>query len=344
MAQTTTKTMKAVAISRFGGLEELKECDLPRPEVAPDEVLIRVRAAGVGVWDTKQRTGDFGPKSPAFPLILGSECAGDIERVGSKVTTLHDGDPVYAYFLSEPGAYAQYVAVKANLVARKPASLSYLEAGVVPVIGTTAHQAVFQDLKVQPEEWLFIAGGAGGVGSMAVQIAIAIGARVIASAAGSDFEYLESLGVPAANLIDYQRADVPAAVRAITNGVGADVALDAVGGASAKQTIHAVRDGGRLGDVGFQDIPAERGISVVHVSSVASSSRLDALRGMFDAGQIKVHVIASFPLSQARDAQEAIGKPHPPGEFVISVNDVPFTSSVLASAPSQLRTVIGDAS
>jgi NADPH:quinone reductase-like Zn-dependent oxidoreductase len=313
--------MKAVAIARFGGLDELQQYDLPKPEAAPDEVLIRVRAAGVGVWDTKQRTGNYGPKSPAFPYVLGSECAGDVEQVGSKVTTLRTGEPVYTYYeIGKNGAYAQYVAVKAEYVARKPDSLSYLEAAGAAVTGTTAHQAVVKDLNVQPKETFFVAGGAGGVGSIAVQIAVSIGARVIVSALGDDFDYLESLGVAKGDLIDYKRSDVVAAVRALTGGAGADVALDAVDGESSKQTIHAVKDGGRLGDLGFADIPAERGITIVHVSGEPSATRLDALAAMFDAGQIKMKVSASFPLANARDAQEAVGHRHSPGEIVLSVN------------------------
>jgi len=311
--------MKAAAIARFGGPEELKEFDLPKPEAAAGEVLIRVRAAGVGVWDAKTRSGNYGDTSPKFPYIIGEECSGDIEQLGAGVTTLQAGEPVYAYF-PQQGAYAQYVAVKAEYVARKPASLSYLEAGGIPVVGTTAHQAVVKDLDVKPNEWFFVAGGAGGIGSIAVQIALTIGARVIASARGADFAYLESLGVAPGNLIDYQKSDVVAAVRAITNGAGADVALDAVGGDSSKLTIQAVRDGGRLAELTFEKLPAERGITIVHVHGDPSAERLNTLGGMYDAGQIKTHVVASFPLAQAREAQEAIAQPHAPGEIVIRVD------------------------
>jgi NADPH:quinone reductase-like Zn-dependent oxidoreductase len=111
-----------------------------------------------------------------------------------------------------------------------------------------------------------------------------------------------------------------AAVRAITNGAGADVALDAVGGDSSKQTIRAVRDGGRLAELTFEKLPAERGITIVHVHSEPSAARLETLGAMYDAGQIKAQVFASFPLARARDAQEAISHPHAPGEVVLSVD------------------------
>lgn len=319
MSHENTDTMKAAAIARFGGLDELKEYDLPKPEPAADEVLIRVRAAGVGIWDSKNRTGDLASATPVFPLVLGAECAGDIERVGSGVTAFHRGDAVYTYFSGAQGAYAQFVAVKANEVARKPASLSYLEAATVPVIASTAHQALVDDLKVQPNEWFFVAGGAGGVGSMAVQLAVSIGARVIVSALAEDFAFLESFGIARANLIDYQTSDVVTAVRAITNGFGVDAALDATGSANAKQTIGAVRDGGRLAELTGQNVPAERNITILHIGSKPSGERLDRLRTLFDDGRLKAHVASSFPLARARDAQRAVEQHHAPGEIVISV-------------------------
>jgi NADPH:quinone reductase-like Zn-dependent oxidoreductase len=311
--------MKAVAISQFGGLDELKEFDLAKPEPEDDEVLVRIHAAGVGIWDSGQRTGEFERATPVFPLVLGAECAGEVERVGSRVTTLQPGDAIYTYFHAKQGAYAQYVSVKAAMVARKPASLSYLEAAAVPIVAITAHQALVDNLRLQPHEWFFVAGGAGGVGSMAVQIAGVIGARVIASAAATDFSYLESLGVAPANLIDYQKSDVATAVRAITNGIGAHAALDAVGGQNSKQTIRAVRDFGRLAELTAQELPPERSIAVFHVQSIPSAERLDRLREMFDAGQLKAHVSTTFPLDRARDAQDAVEHGHRTGEVVISV-------------------------
>jgi NADPH:quinone reductase-like Zn-dependent oxidoreductase len=320
MAQATAEKMRAVAIGRPGGLDELKIYDLPKPEPAAGEVLIRVRAAGVGIWDSKNRAGERLSDDVKFPLVLGAECAGDIEQLGEGVTTLHDKDAVYTYFEGKQGAYAQYVAVKAEFVALKPTSLSYLEAASVPVVSVTAHQALVDDLNVQPNEWVYVAGGAGGVGTMAVQIASVIGAHVIASARAQDFDYLESLGVLRTNLIDYERSDIMQAVRDLTGGLGADAALDAVGGDSSKTTIRAVKDGGRLAELTGADLPQERKITIIHTQSQPSAKRLDTLRAMFDAGQLKVHVLQSFPLEHARGAQEAVEQPHGPGEIVISVD------------------------
>jgi NADPH:quinone reductase len=319
MTQATAEKMKAVAIDRFGGLDQLKTYELPKPEPKPDEVLIRVRAAGVGIWDSAQRQGNLTPDNPQFPLILGAECSGDIERLGSNVSTLKEGEPVYTYFTGKQGAYARYVAVKADMVARKPTSLSYTEAGGVPVDGITAHQSVVDELQVKPGEWFFVAGGAGGVGSMAVQIAANIGAKVIASAQAEDFGMLESLGVMRDCLIDYTKSDVVAVVKKITGGKGADAALDAVGGTNAKQTIEAVREGGRFAELTEQDMPGERGIKIAHVRSKPSATRLDALRDLIDAGKLKIHIGQTFQLAQAREAQAAVERPHD-GKIVLTVD------------------------
>jgi NADPH2:quinone reductase len=319
MTQATAEKMKAVAIERFGGLDELKTYDLPKPEPQADEVLIRVRAAGVGIWDAKQRQGALGSDGTHFPLILGAECSGDIERVGSNVTTLVKGEPVYTYFNGKQGAYAPYVAVKANMVARKPTSLSYVDAAGIPVDGITAHQAIVDELHVRSGDWFFVAGGAGGVGSMAVQIAVSIGAKVIASAHSKDFGMLESLGVSRDRLIDYAQSDVVKAVQKITGGKGADAALDATGGKSAKQTIDAVRDGGRFAELIGERVPEARGIKVAHIQSKPSATRLDTLRGLIDAGNLKIHIGQVFPLAQAREAQTAVERPHD-GKIVLNVD------------------------
>jgi NADPH2:quinone reductase len=319
MAHGIAEKMKAAAIERFGGLDELKVYDLPRPEPGPNEVSIRIHAAGVGIWDSLQRRGELAPDKPTFPMVLGAECAGEIERVGSSVTSLHDGQAVYSYFHGEQGAYAQYVTVDADMVAPKPKSLSYTEAAAVPVDALTAYQALIEELKLKAGEWCFIAGGAGGVGSLAVQIAINAGAQVITSARTENFEILESFGVARDRLIDYTQADVVKSVRSITGGLGADVALDAVGGESSKQTIQAVRQGGRLAELTGQELAPEREIAVIHVESKPSAKTLVTLGEMFDLGQVKVQVGRVFTLSHVREAQAAVETHAGAGKVVLRI-------------------------
>ncbi|MBD5635174.1 MAG: NADP-dependent oxidoreductase, partial [Candidatus Eremiobacteraeota bacterium] len=277
------------------------------------------QAAGVGIWDSLQRRGELAPDAPEFPMILGAECSGDVERVGANVTALHDGQAIYSYVRGEQGAYAEYVVADAAMVALKPASLSYMEAAAVPVDAITAHQALIDELKIQAGEWVFVAGGAGGVGSLAVQIAINAGARLIVSARAENFEVLESFGVARDNLIDYTQADVVRAVRDITGGAGADAALDAVGGENSKQTIEAVRSGGRLAELTGQELPQGRDVTIVHVESAPSAKRLALLGDMFDAGTLKVHVGRVLSLGQAREAQAAVEEHRAGGKIVLRV-------------------------
>ncbi len=266
--------MKAAVIDRFGGLEELHLSDIPKPKPSQDEVLIRVHGAGVGIWDSLQRRGELAPDKPEFPMVLGAECSGEIEALGSEVRSLKAGDRVYTYFYGRQGAYAEYVAVKADAVSRKPDLLSFVEAAGVPTDAITAHQALIDGLRLQEGEWVYIAGGAGGVGSLAVQMAVNLGAKVITSARNEHFSMLESFGVARENVIDYTMSDVVKAVRDLSGG-GVDAALDAVGGESAKQTIATVKDGGRMAELTGQDLPERANVEVTHVESKPSAARHD---------------------------------------------------------------------
>src|SRR5215207_5658915 len=188
--------MRALAIEDFGGRDRLKLVDLPTPEPGPDDVLVRVRAAGVGPWDIKTREGLFGKRS--FPHVLGVEASGIVESAGGNVADLCEGDEVY---VSSGGCYAEYVVAPAEKVARKPASLSFEEAAGAPVAGSTAYQGIVEEIGLKEGETVLITGAAGGVGTMAVQIAASVGARVLGTASPRNHDYLRSLG--AAEAIDY---------------------------------------------------------------------------------------------------------------------------------------------
>ena len=218
VTHSTTTTMQAIVIDEFGGLDKLQLRELPLPQPQAGEVRIRVRASGVGIWDSMQRSGEFPPDHVRFPMILGAECAGTVDLVGSRVDErLHEGDEVYAYFWGAQGAYAQYVCVKAEFVALKPKNLSFIEAAAVPVDGITAHQALVDELGVEAGETIFIAGASGGVGTLAVQIAAkALKARVIASSGTANLDYVRGLG--AAEVVDYTAGDVVAAVNELAAG------------------------------------------------------------------------------------------------------------------------------
>jgi NADPH:quinone reductase-like Zn-dependent oxidoreductase len=320
MTTAIGQPMHAVAIDGFGGLDVLRYREMPRPEPKAGEVLIRVRAAGVGIWDVYNRDGSFGTKAPVFPLILGAECAGVIAGIGANVPgDVHEGDEVYTYLHGEQGAYAQYVAVKAEFVALKPTNLSFVEAAAVPVDAITAHQALVDALDVEPAEIVAIAGASGGVGTMAVQIAARVlRARVIATTSTRNRAYVQQLG--AHEVVDYTTGDVVAGIKQIVSG-GVDAALDCVGKEDdAKKLIAAVRPGGRLAELVGEEVSAERGIRIFHIESQPSGLRLRHIAAMIESGKIRVEVERAFTLMQAREAQEFVESRRTRGKIVLTVD------------------------
>ena len=177
------QTMRAVAIDYPGGPEVLSVHSLPVPEFGPSEVLIAVDTAGVGGWDADMRDGWSPSGHPRYPLVLGSDGAGTVAAVGSRVRRFKAGDQVYAYSWDNPkgGFYAEYVAVAAETVAHIPGQLDLKHAGAIPVTGLTALQGIDDALHVKKGQAVIIHGAAGGVGSLALQFAKLRGARVLAT-------------------------------------------------------------------------------------------------------------------------------------------------------------------
>ena len=304
--------MRAMAIEGFGGTDRLKLMDLPIPEPGPDDVLIGVRAAGVGPWDVKTREGLFGERT--FPYVLGIEASGIVEGVGENVTDLREGDEVYVY---SGGCYAEYVAAPAQKVARMPASLSFEEAAGVPVAGSTAYQGIIEEIGLKEGETILIAGAAGGVGTMAVQIAASLGARVLGTSSPANHDYLFSLG--ATEAIDYH-GDWVADVRTIAPE-GVDAVFDCVGGETFRRSFDAVRDGGRVVTiVAFgEEVEPGRGITHHAFSARAERRKLEKLSEMFDAGKLRMEIEDVLPLEEAAKAHERVEEGHTRGKIVLRV-------------------------
>ena len=306
--------MRAVGIDGFGGPEHLKVLDVASPQIDEDGVLIRVRAAGVSYSDVKTRRGDFG-KDAKLPLLIGLEVAGVVEKTGAKVSRFSAGDDVYAY-LSRAGGYAEFVAEKEQFVARMPKSIDYVRAAAVPLAAIAADSAV-ELLKLAPGQTVFIAGGGGGVGTFAVQLAKQTGARVVASDRGENEEYVRSLG--ADEFIDFQKGDVATQVRA-THPQGVDGALDAVGGASAAATVKAVRNGGKMIDLGWSgELGGDPSVEVIRFSAEPSGARLERIAELIDREKIVVSVERTFPLDQAARAHELVEARSVRGKLVLTV-------------------------
>jgi NADPH:quinone reductase len=310
--------MQAIAITAFGGPDQLKLVDLPVPSCGPDQVLINVQAAGVGMWDVKVRQGRVTLEGQLFPLVLGWESAGIIEQIGATVTGLDVGTPVIcATYQAGIGHYAHAVAVPADLVAPAPSNLDALHAAALPVNGLTAYQAICDLLKIQPGETLLITGAAGGTGTFAVQLAARIGAHVIVTARRENHPYLQQLG--ATELIDYTQTDFADVVHA-AHPEGIDAVLDSVGGETAARSLEVVRDGGQLVTiVDLEQVVPTRHIHTQLLYFRPDRRELAELTKLVDQGQITVHLDQVFPLEQAKQAHERLETRHHQGKIVLNM-------------------------
>lgn len=318
------KKMKAIAINHFGGADELELQELPIPQIEPDEVLIRVHAAGVGVWDPKEREGVFakmrGDENPDFPRILGREASGTVLGVGTEVTDFNEGDKVYVNGSPSPAAnlYAEYATAKAKHVMPVPGNLTMFEAGAMPVDAITALTGLDEILKLQPDETLLVFGASGGLGHLAVQLGKAMGAKVFAVASGRDgVDIIKKLGADGA--VNGRNEDFMETVHEFAPD-GFDAALFTAGGDAANEAMKALREGGRAAyPNGVNPEPeAPEGIDLRAYNMNSSPEVYERLNGLIEKGPFKVHIARSFPLEGAAEAHRQLDD-HYVGKYVLEV-------------------------
>jgi NADPH2:quinone reductase len=309
MAGTVPSTMRAAAIDRFGGPDALRVETLPVPPVEPGEVLIRVEAAGVGVWDPFEREGGFAREfgtTPRFPYILGSEGAGTVVAVGRGVAGIKEGDRVYGMSLATSrGFYAEYAAVRAEHVSRIPSKLSVEQAGAMVVDAITGLRGL-EALGLKAGDALLVFGAGGGIGHLAVQLAQRLGARVLAVASGPDgVDLARRLG--ADRVVDGRRDDVAAAAREFAPN-GLDAVLLTAGGDAAQKAVDTVRDGGRVAHPnGVEPVPRVRpGVTVRAYDGDPDPRVIEKLNRLIESGPFEVHVARTFRLDQVVDAHRAL--------------------------------------
>jgi NADPH:quinone reductase-like Zn-dependent oxidoreductase len=306
-------TMRAAALDRFGGVENIHVEQLPVPEPGPDEVLLRIESAGVGVWDPYEREGEFAKMfgvKPSFPYVLGSDGAGTVAAVGAQVRRFKEGDHAYALALVNPkgGFYAEYAAVKADNVSPIPKKLSVEQAGVMPSDALTALRGLDQILKLQKGESLMVFGAGGGIGHLGVQLAKRIGARVFAVASGDDGVALaKRLGADAA--ANGRKDDIEAAARAFAPG-GLDAALVTAGGEVTDRALRAMKKDGRVAyPNGVTPAPtAPSGVRVQSYDIEPTPQQIEQLNRLIESGPFEVHVARTFPLDKAADAHRELDK------------------------------------
>ncbi len=309
--ETRPKTMRAAAINGFGGPEMITPHTLPVPEVGPDEVVIRVESAGVGVWDPYEREGGFAGMTgtePKFPYVLGSDGAGTVAAVGKDVRRFREGDRVYAFGMANPkgGFYAEYTAVKEDDVSRIPANLPTDQAGAMPWDAMTALRGLEDTLGLQSGESLLIFGASGGIGHLAIQLAKRMGARVFAVASGDDGVALaKRLGADA--VVDGHRNDIVTAARAFEPD-GLDAALVTAGGEATDQALTVLREGGRVAyPNGVEPEPQARsGVTIQSYDGEPDPQAIARLNHLIESGPFEVHIARVFPLDQAAEAHRML--------------------------------------
>ena len=309
--------MKATGIREFGAPVELLELPEPRA-LRPDEVLIDVRACGMGNWDEIARKGgwDLGTRPP---MALGVEAAGLAAAVGDQVSGISAGDRVTAHSLPlrEQGAWAERYIAADEHVAVVPAGVPFDAAAALPVPALTADQAVGDALGIRAGETVLVHGAGGVTGGMLVQLAAHRGATVIATAGPDSADRLAALG--AANVLDYHLPDWPKQVRALTRG-GVDAAANAVPSGSV-QAMQAVRDRGRLATITADPPATERDITVRAVLVAPDGTRLSSLVQLLDRGALTVSVGERFSLEQGAAALARVGHGAPGSAVVLLPGD-----------------------
>ncbi len=287
--------MKAVRIHDYGNNDVLRYEDAPMPEPGPDEVLIKIHGAGVNPVEWKIRNGAMRQARPLrFPAIIGADAAGTVERVGPVVSRFKPGDAVVARV---EGAYAEFAAVKTDAVGRAPKSIPLAHVAALPIAAGTAWTVLFDIARLAKGARILIQGGAGGVGTFAIQLAKLAGFHVTATTSTANRALVESLG--ADRVIDYRVEDFTRAVKDV------DLVFDTVGGETLKRSIGVVRKGGQLLSIVSPPDEAaakEHGIEARFVPSNITGARLEEICGLIDAGKIKVVIEREFPLAEAKAA------------------------------------------
>ena len=306
--------MKAAYFEKTGGPEVLTYGDLPDPVAGPGQVVVDIHAASVNGADWKVRAGSYEPITK-FPYVLGRDFSGVISAVGEGVSDLKIGDAVFGVCdVGQEGTYAEKIAMKASIVAKKPAKLSHEETAALALTGLTATVAIEDTLKLKPGETILVQGGAGGVASYAIQLAKHIGAKVISTTSAGNKDYVKSLG--ADQVIDYKAEDFTKAVSNV------DAVFDTVGGDVAKNSFSVVKPGGRAafiasGGKGLESPRAD--VTSLRPAVGRDREHLERIADMVAKGAVRPPEIKIYPLSEAAAAHRVSEGRHFRGKLVFKV-------------------------
>jgi NADPH2:quinone reductase len=314
--------MRAMVITRFGGPDVFEHQEIERPAPGPGEVLVRVIASGTNPVDAKIRQAGTWAQIP-FPAVLGYDVSGVIEALGPGVAEFKVGDEVFytpEIFANRHGSYAEYTIASASIVAPKPVNLSHVEAAGIPLAGGTAWEAIVRRLNVRPGETVLIHGGAGGVGSFAIQFAKAAGARVIATSSKVNHSAMQELGADVA--VDYRGSDVAERILGATSGHGVDASFDTAGGNVSLSTL-VTRPFGRIATI----LPPDGDLSALYTKNqtlfgtflTREGARLREMTPVFERGQAKVVIDTVLRLEEVGKAHERLDSGHGRGKVILQV-------------------------
>ena len=308
--------MKAVYLERFGAPDVLQFGELADPVAGPGEVLVDVAAASVNAADWKFRSGQYARHAATkFPLIPGRDFSGTVSALGSGVEDPKMGDAVFGVLdVGREGTYTEKLAIKAAIVAKKPPTLSHIEAAAVALTGLTAVNSVADTLKLQRGETILIQGGAGGVAGFAIQFAKHLGARVITTTSAANRDYV--LGLGADEVIDYNAQDFTKIVS------GCDAVFDTVGGEVAQKSFEILKPGGRATFIASGvEAPKPTRTDVVALRPPVERSRqaMERIANLVQTGAVRPPVVKIYQLSQAVDAHRLSESRHFRGKLVFQV-------------------------
>jgi NADPH:quinone reductase-like Zn-dependent oxidoreductase len=309
--------MKAVQVHEYGGADVLRFEDAPRPTVGDDDVLIRVIGTSVNPVDWKIRQGHLKQMLPfPFPFIPGWDVSGVVHEVGSRVAKFKVGDPVFSRpDIARNGTYAQFVAVREGEVCRKPRTISHVEAGVLPLAGIAAWEAIITVAKVVAGQRVLIHGAAGGVGSLAVQLAKSRGAYVIGTGSGTNRNLIESLG--ADEFLDYREKRLPDATRDI------HVVFDTIGGVTQTASWAVMAPFGLMVSIVSKPDESQAGrpdLRGAYVFIKPNAAVLEQIAQLVDEGKLRPLVGAEFSLKDIQRAHLLSESGHARGKIAVYVN------------------------
>lgn len=306
-----TGNMKAIVLGKFGGYDAFEMRDVSVPAVGPRQVRVRVHATAINPLDYQIRRGDYADYVP-LPAIIGHDVSGVVEEKGAHVSEFDIGDEVYytPRIFGGLGSYAEQHVADVYLVSRKPHNVNHLEAASLTLVGGTVWEALVTRAQLTVHETILIHGGAGGVGTVAIQLAKAMGVRVITTARSSNHQFVRSLG--ADEVIDHTSDDYVSAVADLTQGQGVNVVFDTIGGDTLSRSAFALADAGRV--VSIVDIAQPQNLIEAWGKNAAyhfvftrqNRGKLDALTKLIERGLIKPVIGAVLPLACIGEAHELL--------------------------------------